>query len=83
MSTAVNNGGCVYKNLQNYNNRNMPGDVVVPAPKGPYYQIIPSYGSSIGYDALTHGVNSSCSGYFAIKNAYGCDSEPTYAKRNC
>jgi hypothetical protein len=83
MSSYVNNRGHSYKNLQNYNNRNAPGSMVVPAPKGANYQIVPSYGGSIGYDALTHGVNPSFAGYFAIKNAYGCDSEPTYNKRNC
>ncbi len=71
-----------YKSLQNYNDRSAPGVMVVPAPKGSYYQIIPSY-NAIGYDALTHGSAPSGKGYFAVKNAYSCDGEPAYNKRAC
>ena len=73
-----------YKSLQNYNDRSAPGTMVVPvpAPPGSYYQIIPAY-TAIGYDALTHGVAPSGNHYFAVKNAYSCDAEPTYNKRAC
>jgi hypothetical protein len=71
-----------YKSLKNYNDRGAPGVMVVPAPKGSYYQIIPSY-NAIGYDALTHGVRHSNRGHFSVKNAYSCDKEPTYNKRAC
>ena len=72
-----------YKSLQNYNDRSAPGVMVVPAPNtGSYYQIIPGY-TAIGYDALTHGVQPSGNNYFAVKNAYSCDAEPSYNKRAC
>jgi hypothetical protein len=71
-----------YKSLQNYNDRSAPGVMVVPAPKGSYHQIIPSY-NAIGYDALTHGVPPSGVNYFSVKNAYSCDVEPAYNKRAC
>ena len=77
----VTNAGCSYKSLKNYNGREK-GTMDVPVSNTPKYQIVPTY-DSIGYDALTHGVEPSCTGYFSVANAYGGSQDQLYTKKSC
>lgn len=64
---------CTYASLCNYNN----GGQMAPIPSstrgavGKY--IVPAF-NAIGYDALTHGGQGSCGGYFNIEGAYGANA---------
>ncbi len=88
-SGSVSNG-CSYANLQNYNiTPQGAGYMNAPAVPNSTMQnvyLVPNF-SSIGYNALTHGLTTpTCSGFFNITNAYGkgannCNAQ--YVKQSC
>ena len=70
---------CCCLSLSSYNSR-IPGSInaptVVTQTPSQAVQAIPVWGS-YGYDALSHGLDYRCGGYFTIEGAY-----PNYAN-NC
>ena len=87
--STVNGPACAYVSLSNYNgvqrNARSVGMPYVPATTVSGVQVIPEY-STIGYNALTHGDNPSCAGYFSIVGAYGKGAEncnTQYMQRMC
>lgn len=82
---VVNSSGCSYGNLSRYNQHSALG-VGVPSDTVSGAYIVPTWGSSPGYDALTHGSRPGCTGYFGIGSAYGKDAgacKQTYALKSC
>jgi hypothetical protein len=78
MSDTVNGSSCSYTNLQNYNSSTAgslghPAERSVRATTVSGNYVVPNY-SAIGYNALTHGEQGSCSGYFNITSAYGANA---------
>jgi hypothetical protein len=82
----VSGSNCSYANLNNYNGAFQGLRPPVPATTVTGKYIVPIYGT-LGYNALTHGDQPSCVGYFNINQAYGglrggnCNTE--YAYRLC
>lgn len=78
---------CNYVSLNNYSSHMLSKDTnVMKGSDGvsKHYQVIPCV-KSMSYDALTHGVQNSNSGYFDVNDAYknNGDCNQKYLKRMC
>lgn len=86
---SVNGPNCSYMGLGKYNtvqrNSGSVGMPYVPPNNISGYYVVPDY-KTINYDALTHGDEPSCAGYFNITGGYGRNAEnceTNYYKRPC
>jgi len=71
-SDALGQPTSCYATLAGYNSRvagTINGPTAVSARRSQKFQAVPVWGS-MGYEALTHGENFRCGGYFTIEGAY-------------